>query len=231
MRNPPDALMLFAAGFGSRMAPLTADRPKPLIEVAGKPLIDHALDIAAEAGIDRTVVNTHYRADQIAAYLDGRSGVRIVHEPRILDTGGGLRHALPALGGGPVFTLNPDAVWRGANPLSELAACWDPTHMDALLLLVPRERALGHDGPGDFEIDARGHLTRGDSMIYTGAQIIATEGLNTISDEVFSLNLLWDSMLLDERIQGIVHDGGWCDVGRPENIVLAESMLSGPGDV
>ncbi len=231
MRNRPDTLMLFAAGFGTRMAPLTAGRPKPLIEVAGKPLIDHALDIATEAGIGRTVVNTHYLADQIAAHLAGRPAVQLSHEDPILDTGGGLRRALPALGGGPVFTLNSDAVWSGCNPLSELAAHWDPAHMDALLLLVPRARALGHDGPGDFAMDERGQLTRGGTMVYTGAQIIATDGLDTIPDEVFSLNLLWDSMLLDERIHGVVHDGGWCDVGRPGNIVLAESMLSGPGDV
>ncbi|MHC0052016.1 nucleotidyltransferase family protein [Actibacterium sp. D379-3] len=232
MQNRPTALMLFAAGLGTRMGTLTAARPKPLITVAGKPLIDHALDQVAGAGITRTVVNTHYHADQIAAHLTGRPGITLSHEtPDLLDTGGGLRQALPHLGQGPVFTMNTDAVWTGANPLSQLAAAWDDDRMDALLLLVPRDRAVGHTGPGDFLIEDRNHLTRGPGHVYTGAQIIRTEGLRTIPDTVFSLNLLWDAMLVDERIFGIVHRGGWCDVGRPESIKLAEDMLLGTADV
>ncbi|OZA00061.1 MAG: nucleotidyltransferase, partial [Rhodobacterales bacterium 17-64-5] len=130
----PFPLMLFAAGFGTRMGALTADRPKPLVMVAGRALIDHALDVAAGAGADRVVVNTHYRADQIAAHLAGR-GVKISPEDPILETGGGLRAALPLLGPGPVAILNSDAIWTGANPLTQLAAAWDGARMEALLLL------------------------------------------------------------------------------------------------
>lgn len=232
MQHDPDGLMLFAAGKGTRMGALTADRPKPLIEVSGRALIDHALDEIDTAGISRIVVNTHYCAEKVEAHLASRPDIMISREPsRLLDTGGGLRQALPHLGGGPVFTFNSDAVWSGKNPLRELSAAWDPSRMDALLLLVPRDRAIGHTGAGDFLMDARGHLTRGPGLVYTGAQIIRTEGLRTIPDEVFSLNLLWDSMLLDERVFGVVHQGGWCDVGQPEGIDLAEAMLSDTGDV
>jgi len=232
MRNHPDALMIFAAGLGTRMGALTAERPKPLIEVAGKPLVDHALDQAYAAGLRQIVVNTHYRAGQLEAYLEDYPDLAISHEtPELLDTGGGLRQALPMLGAGPVLTLNSDAVWTGDNPLRELAAAWEPTKMDALLLLVEREQAIGHTGPGDFLIGGEGHLTRGPSLIYTGAQIIRTEGLRTIPDTIFSLNLLWDTMLLDERVFGLVHRGGWCDVGQPEGIRLAETMLRGELDV
>jgi N-acetyl-alpha-D-muramate 1-phosphate uridylyltransferase len=232
MHDRPDALMLFAAGFGTRMGMLTAECPKPLIQVGGRPLIDHALAQAAGAGVRRVVVNTHYKAEQVKTHLEGRTDIAISDEqPEILDTGGGLRKALPLLGGGPVFTLNTDAVWTGANALAQLANAWDPARMDALLLLAPRERAVGHSGAGDFMLGEGGHLTRGPGLIYTGAQIIRTEGLKTVPEEAFSLNLLWDAMLLDERIFGVVHDGGWCDVGTPEGIPLAEAMLSEPGNV
>ena len=142
----PDALMLFAAGFGTRMGELTRSRPKPLVEVAGRPLLDHALDIARAAGFARIVANTHYLGEQVAAHLAG-SEVRISDESeRILETGGGLRKALPLLGPGPVFTLNTDAIWTGPNPLATLRAGWEPVRMGALLALVPVDRATGHSG-------------------------------------------------------------------------------------
>ncbi|MGC9370701.1 MAG: nucleotidyltransferase family protein [Paracoccaceae bacterium] len=232
MPDRPQALMLYAAGFGTRMGALTASRPKPLIELAGRPLIDHALALAENAGVGRTVVNTHYLAGQIEAHLEGRPGVRISHEaPEILDTGGGLRQALPLLGPGPVFTLNSDAAWTGPNPLRTLAAAWDPGVMDALLLLVPRGRARGHAGQGDFALQPDGRVARGRGYVYTGAQILRPEGLATIPDRVFSLNLLWDSMLTDQRVFGVVHPGGWCDVGSPEGLAEAEAMLAEAGDV
>lgn len=232
MRHRPDALMIFAAGLGTRMRPLTDICPKPLIEVCGKPLIDHALELAAGAGIGRIVVNTHHMAGQIEEHLRHRRGVFVSREePELLDTGGGLRQALPLLKSETVFTLNSDSVWSGANPLAELAAAWDPQEMDALLLLVPKERATGHKGPGDFLMAEDGRLTRGLSMVYTGAQIIKTEGLAETPERAFSLNLLWDAMLLDERVYGIEHRGGWCDVGQPESLALAENMLRGCADV
>lgn len=232
MRTTPDALMLFTAGLGTRMGALTADRPKPLIEVGGRALIDHALAQVDGAGIGQVVANLHYLPDQIEAHLSSRDGIRFSDETEtILDTGGGLRKALPLLGDGPVFTLNTDAVWTGANPLCELRAAWDPARMDGLMLLVPSDRATGHAGPGDFDRDADGRLSRGRRFVYTGAQIVATGGLAAIPDRIFSLNLLWDRMLADGRLFGLVHDGGWCDVGRPEAIPLAEALLRGAADV
>ncbi len=221
----PDSIMLFAAGFGTRMGALTADRPKPLIPVGGRALIDHALDIAAAHGPLRRVVNTHYRADQIAAHLADR-GVSLSREhPEILDTGGGLRAALPLLGPQPVFTLNTDAVWSGPNPLDLLAQAWDPARMDALLLCVSPEQALGRTGVGDFHL-SDGRLTRGGDLVYTGAQILRTDGLSDIPDPVFSLNLLWNGMQARGRLYGVTYPGRWCDVGHPEGIALAETLLT-----
>ena len=232
MRPVPPPLMLFAAGLGTRMGALTATRPKPLIEVAGKPLIDHALALADQAGITRIVTNTHYLPDQIEAHLAPR-GVAISREtPCILETGGGLKQALPLLGGNPVLTLNTDAVWTGENPITQLLAAWDSARMDGLLLLLPAKDATGHAGTGDFLMDASGRLSRAKGApgpVYLGAQIIRTDGLADIPDEVFSLNRRWDRMIADGRLHGVIHKGGWCDVGRPEGIVLAERMLAAAG--
>ncbi len=219
----PDAVMIFAAGFGTRMGALTADRPKPLIEVAGKPLIDHALDLAAD--VPRKVVNLHYRHEQLAAHLAGRDVALSLEWPQILETGGGLRKALPQLGPGPVFTLNSDAVWTGANPFDTLRAGWRDG-MGALLLLVRPEDACGYTRGGDFSIGADGRVTRGGPLIYTGAQIIRPEGLDGIEEEAFSLNRVWDAMLAQGRLYGTIHTGRWCDVGHPEGIAEAERMLN-----
>jgi MurNAc alpha-1-phosphate uridylyltransferase len=222
----PGAVMILAAGRGSRMGALTRDRPKPLIPVAGRPLIDHALDLTRAVMPLRRVVNVHYLAPQLRAHLAG-ADVAISDETDLLrETGGGLRHALPLLGDGPVLTLNSDAVWTGPNPLATLCAAWDGARMGALLLLVPREMALGHRGPGDFLAGPDGRLTRGAGDVYSGAQIIATEALAARSEEVFSLNPVWDDLIARGRLFGIRHRGGWCDVGRPESIPLAESLLA-----
>ena len=230
----PFPLMVFAAGFGTRMGALTADRPKPLIPVAGKALIDHALDLAEAAGVGPIVVNTHYLGDQIAHHLATRPITMSPEEGSILETGGGLRKALPHLGSGPVMTLNSDAVWTGQNPLEQLANRWDEARMDALLLLLPAEKALGHSGAGDFLIDPQGHITRAKGLpgaVYLGAQILRTDALHAIDHSSFSLNLLWDQMIADGRAFGLVHQGGWCDVGRPEGIAQAEAMLRGVSNV
>lgn len=225
MRPTPDALMLFAAGFGTRMGVLTAARPKPLIPVAGRALIDHALELARDAGVTRVVANTHYLGEQIAAHLAGRN-VNVSPEPnRILETGGGLRQALPLLGPGPVFTLNTDAVWTGPNVITTLRESWNAGQMAALLALVPPDRALGHAGVGDFTLHVDGRISRGPGYVYTGAQILNPAGIETFPQEVFSINLLWDRLISEGRAFGVVHSGGWCDVGRPESIDLAEAML------
>ena len=232
MRQPPHALMLFAAGLGTRMGALTAARPKPLIPVAGRALIDHALDIAQGAGVGRVVVNVHYKADQIMRHLTGLNLVISDETDRLLDTGGGLRAALPRLGPWPVWTLNADAVWTGENPLTRLAGAWDPVRMDALLLLLPVAQAAPPSGRSDFLLAADGRIARARGaagMVYLGAQIIATGGLADVADAVFSLNRLWDGMIAQGRAYGLVHHGGWCDVGHPEGIAKAEAMLASDG--
>lgn len=226
MRSFP--LMVFAAGKGTRMGALTAARPKPLIPVAGKALIDHALDLAAAAGAAPVVVNTHYLGDQIVAHLAGRP-IATSPEDVLLETGGGLRQALPLLGASPVMTLNSDAVWTGANPLQQLAARWDGARMDALLLLAHPAEARGHTGQGDFLLDGEGRLKRANGapgLVYLGAQILRTDRLDEIAEQVFSLNLLWDQLIAAGRVYGLVHQGGWCDVGRPEGIAEAEALLA-----
>ncbi|GHD98286.1 nucleotidyltransferase [Allgaiera indica] len=223
--------MLFAAGRGTRMGTLTRTRPKPMINVAGRTLLDHALALVDAAGADRIVVNTHYLGDQIRDHLRGRPDIRLSPEPKLLETGGGLRAALPLLGAGPVITLNTDAVWTGSNPISQLRAAWDPARMDALLLLIDPTRAHGHTGGGDFLIGPQGGLTRGPGLIYSGLQITRTEGLKTIDEDVFSMNVLWDRMLRDGRLFGQIHDGSWGDVGRPEGIATAEALLRKPRHV
>lgn len=227
MRDLPQSLMLFAAGMGTRMRPLTERLPKPLIEVAGRPLVDHALALADEAGIGQIAVNIHHLPDLMRGHFAQRPDILIADETAaLLETGGGLRAALPLLGSGPVFTLNTDAVWTGPNPLARLRAAWRPGRMDALLLLVPRDRASGHTGAGDFLADAEGRLRRGPGAVYTGAQIITTGRLAAVGETAFSIGRIWDEMIADGRLFGILHDGGWCDVGRPEAIAVAESLLA-----
>lgn len=226
MINTPQAAMLFAAGFGTRMGELTKDRPKPLIEVAGRPLIDHALDLVDAMRPLRVVANLHYRADQLAEYLSPKDVLLSREEPRILETGGGLRAALPLLGPGPVFTLNSDAIWAGPNALQMLRNHWDPDKMDALLMCIPSARTIGHSGTGDFRQDDSGRIIRGGDLIYGGAQVLKTDGLYDIAEDVFSLNLLWDRMMNARRLYALVYPGHWCDVGRPEGIALAEGLIA-----
>ena len=218
--------MMFAAGFGTRMKHLTQDQPKPMIPVSGKPLVDHALGFAQSAGCAPIVANLHYKPDVLRDHLTPK-GVRCITEtPDILETGGGLRNALPQLGTGPVITMNTDAIWAGPNPIELLNDAWDPTDMDALLMLVPLNRAVGHAGTGDFKTDTAGRLTRGPGAVYGGIQIIKTEGLAVIKERAFSLNLLWDVMLKQGRMFGLQYPGTWCDVGHPEGIKMAEDMLA-----
>lgn len=232
----PEALMIFAAGFGTRMGDLTADRPKPLIEAVGKPLIDHALDVAFGANAGPIVVNLHYRGDQLARHLEGR-GVHLSWErDEILETGGGLRQALPLLGSDPVLTLNSDAVWTGANPLKELRGGWTNGSMDALLLLAPASEAKGHFGPPDFTMEQSGRIapyagSGGPGYIYLGAQIIRTDRLHAIPERAFSMWRLWTPMIEAGKAFGLVHHGGWCDVGSPAGLHEAERLLGKSQDV
>jgi N-acetyl-alpha-D-muramate 1-phosphate uridylyltransferase len=228
----PDAVMLFAAGLGTRMAPLTDHLPKPLIAVGGLPLIDHALAEVDGAGVGRVVVNLHYKAGMIRAHLEGRPEVLFSDETdELLETGGGLKAALPLLGSEPLYTMNTDAVWSGGNPLTELAEAWDPVRMDACLLLVHRDDAVGHQGPGDFDLMDDGRIRRGGPYIYTGVQITTTAHVAAMPERKFSLNRVWDQMAVEGRLFGTQHLDGFCDVGRPDAIALAEAHMAQMGHV
>ena len=227
----PEMAMVLAAGFGTRMGVLTRDRPKPLLPVAGKALIDHALDACAAAGVRRAVVNLHYRGDQIRTALAARREPEIVfsEEAEILETGGGVRHALPLLGEAPFYTLNADAIYVGAPPLPPLAAAWSD-EMTALLHLVPREDAIAHAGRGDFFLDESGRLSRRGAAesapyVYTGAQIIRPEAFAAAPEGAFSTNIIWDELIAAGRAFGAVHRGAWIDVGAPEGLALADKAL------
>ena len=224
----PD-VMILAAGFGTRMGALTADRPKPLIEVAGRALLDHAIAAARDGG-GRIAVNAHYRAEQIAAHLAGMPDIHLsVEAPDILDSGGGVKRALPHLAGSPIATLNADAVWTGPGPLNTLVAAWDGARMGALMLLVPRGRAVGRTGGGDVAMDAQGRLTWDRSaagLVHTGAQLIDPALIAARPETAFSLLDIWQEQMEQGRLFGVIHPGRWADVGQPEGIALAEGMLA-----
>ena len=174
------------------------------------------------------MINLHYRADQLIDHLRGRT-VSFSHEQgQILETGGGLKAALPLLGPGPVMTLNSDAVWTGQNPLTQLAAAWNGAQMDALLLLLPVADATGHGPKADFHHARDGRISRGrgdEGHVYLGAGMINPACLDDMTQTAFSLNRAWDRIIGDGRGYGVVHQGGWCDVGTPEGIAVAEALL------
>ncbi|NNU79213.1 nucleotidyltransferase family protein [Halovulum dunhuangense] len=229
----PDTVMIFAAGRGTRMRTLTQDRPKPMIPVAGRPLIEHALDMAVAAGLRRAVVNTHYLPAPLEAHLsrETRLSITLSPETELLETGGGLKRAAPLLGLGPVFTMNADVVWQGPDPFGALVSGGVPGPGGARLLLVPRANAVGHPGAGDFALDQSGRpVRRGDApeapFVYTGLQLIDPAAALAVPEPVFSLNRLWDAMLAQGRLRATVWTGRWCDVGQPGSIPLAEAMLA-----
>jgi len=226
----PRTAMVFAAGFGTRMGDLTKDRPKPLVEVDGQPLINHAIHFLRQGGIERIVVNTHYHAEMLEAHLNLEPDVTTLREePDILETGGGLRNAMPQLGSDPVFTLNSDIIWPGANPIDELVAAWEPEKMDALLLLLPIANAIGFKGGGDFALstDQKIKRVKDAPFLYSGLQIIKTNGLSHYSESSFSLTRVWDDMIVGGKAFGLVYDGPWVDVGNPAGVELAERALRG----
>lgn len=221
--------MMFAAGLGTRMLDLTKDQPKPLIKVAGKALVDHALDLTRGAGLNKVVANLHYKPQKLQYHLEVQGVQTLIESPEILETGGGLRNALPMLGEGPVFTLNTDAIWAGPNPLRLLAKAWNPDSMDALMICIPVAQTIGYAGNGDFSMDAEGRLSRGPGVVYGGIQIIKTDRLSEIKESKFSLNLLWNLLQHEGRLFGLNYPGKWCDVGHPQGITLAENMLENAG--
>jgi MurNAc alpha-1-phosphate uridylyltransferase len=233
----PATAMVMAAGLGKRMRPLTATRPKPLIEVAGRSLIDHVLDRLKAAGVTKAVVNVHYLAASLEAHLRNRvQGIDIaISDERqlLLETGGGMTRALPLIDADPFLVVNADNFWIDGpvDTLRLLASSWDEARMDALLLVVPHARANCHHGRGDFHMNAAGALKRRKPhgvapFVYTGIQMLSKrlfEG--EIPDGPFSTNILWDRAIAAGRCFGAVHQGLWFDIGRPENIARTEAIL------
>lgn len=232
----PHTAMIMAAGLGKRMRPLTATRPKPLIEVNGKALLDHVLEKLRLAGVKKVVVNVHYLADALEAHLMSRDhGVEVVisdERDLLLETGGGLVRAAPLIDSDPFLALNSDNLWIDgpADTLKLLASHWDDSKMDALLLLVPQARALNHRGMGDFHMDSTGRIRRREKshvapFVFTGIQIVSKRLLRDAPDGPFSTNILWDRAIEEGRCFGAVHQGLWFDVGTPQSIQLTETAL------
>jgi N-acetyl-alpha-D-muramate 1-phosphate uridylyltransferase len=233
----PKTAMVMAAGIGSRMRPLTATRPKPLITVAGKTLLDHTLDRLKAAGVARAVVNVHYFADALEAYMAAHvRGLDIIvsdERAQLLETGGGLIKAKDLIPDDPFLCVNSDNIWVDGptDALNHLAARWDDDEMDALLLVIPHARANNHGGRGDFHLDPGGRLSRRKPgrvapFVYTGIQMLSKRLLVDAPDGPFSTNLFWDRAMAAGRCFGLVHQGLWFDVGTPQAIPRTEAMLA-----
>lgn len=233
----PGTAMVMAAGLGTRMLPLTKDRPKPLVEVAGQTLLDHVLDQLRAAGVGRIVVNVHYLADQVEAHLAKHAAdfdVRISDERALLrDTGGGLVQAKDLIADDPFYCINADNWWTdaGENALLRLAEAWDDARMDVLMLLVPTSRAGNTQGTGDFDLDADGRISREGPKrprpyVWTGIQLLAKRVIADPPEAVFSTNVFWDRAIAQGRCFGLVHHGDWFDVGYPAAIAMTEAALA-----
>ena len=233
----PQTAMVLAAGLGKRMRPLTATRPKPLVEVAGRTLLDRALDRVERAGIGTAVVNVHYFADQIEAAVAARPGsldIRVSDErAQLLETGGGVVKALPLIDADPFFVINADNMWidGSADTLRLMAQRWDADAMDALLLMVPLARAAGYDGRGDFHLDPFGVVTPRDEcriapFVFSGIQLISKQLFDGEPAEPFSMWRAWNKALATGRLFGKVHQGQWFHVGTPASIGETEALLA-----
>jgi MurNAc alpha-1-phosphate uridylyltransferase len=227
--------MVMAAGLGTRMRPLTDNMPKPLVPVAGKPLIDYVLDKLAHAGVTTAVVNVHYFADQIEQHLAGRTSPRIVisdERPRLLGTGGGVVNALPQLGGAPFFHVNSDTLWIDgvASNLNRLAATFDPAKMDALLLLAATANSIGYSGRGDYAMTPDGALRRRAErevvpFVFAGVAILSPALFKDAPASDFSLTSLFDRASEEGRLAGLRLDGLWMHVGTPDAVTAAETAI------
>ena len=235
MSAMPKAAMVLAAGLGTRMKGLIADKPKALVEVLGKPLIDYAIEKFALAGIKKLVVNVHHQANALEAHLKKRRGVEIVisdERAKLLETGGGIKKALPLLGPSPFFAHNSDSLWvEGyASTLERMAARFDEREMDALLLLAPFNRAVGYEGAGDFDMAADGTLKRRAeqrvaAFAFTGLQLLQPRAFAGAPEGAFSMNAVWDRAAEAGKLYGIRLDGTWLHVGTPEGLREAEAAL------
>ena len=232
--------IVLAAGFGERMRPLTLRMPKPLVPLAGRPLLDHVLDRLAAAGVTTAVVNVHYLPEQLEAHLASRNGKppeTLVSDERgvLLDTGGGAKKALPLLGRGPFFIHNADSVWsEGATPaLTRMLRKWNPATMDCLLLLAPTATSIGYAAKGDFSMAPDGRLARrGNEVVpfaFAGVSLCDERLFKDAPEGRFSLNLLWDRALAKGKLYGVRLDGRWMHVGTPDALAEAETLFEREG--
>lgn len=230
--------MIMGAGLGSRMRPLTNDRPKPMVTVAGRTLIDHSIDRLVAAGVTRIVVNVHYKADMLRAHLNKRRDVEIAYSDetaQLLDTGGGVVKAMPLFDGEPFFVLNSDSLWveNSSSALTAMQRQWDDTRMDGLLLLAQMKTAMGYDGGGDFVLEQDGGIARAKGRTetpyaYPGVQIVHPRLFDGAPDGAFSTNIMWDRAIAAHRLFGTILDGVWIHVGTPEARDEAEQYLAAP---
>lgn len=231
-----DAAMVMAAGLGKRMRPLTSTRPKPMVKVAGKPLIDHALDKLADTGVARAVVNVHYLPDSLEAHVLARAVPQCaISDERalLLETGGGMVKAQGLLPD-PFFCLNSDNLWLDGpqDCFHQLSDLWDPEMMDALLLMVPHPGARNYRGRGDFHLDPLGKVSRRKPArvapyIYTGIQLVARRLLRDAPEGPFSTNVLWNRAIEEGRLYGTTFTGQWFEVGEPSAVAATEAVLNG----
>jgi MurNAc alpha-1-phosphate uridylyltransferase len=233
--------MVLAAGYGERMRPLTLRMPKPLVPLAGRALVDHVLDRLAGAGVKTAIVNVHYLPELLEAHLAARKGKPpdiLVSDERgvLLDTGGGVKKALPLLGSGPFFIHNADSVWsEGPTPaLLRMLRLWNPAAMDCLLLLAPVATSIGYNAKGDFAMSPDGRLTRRKKaepvpFAFAGVSLCDERLFKTAPEGTFSLNLLWDRALAKGRLYGMRLDGRWMHVGTPEALAEAETSFEREG--
>jgi MurNAc alpha-1-phosphate uridylyltransferase len=232
------AAMIMGAGLGTRMRPLTDDRPKPLVLVGGKTLIDHSIDRLVAAGVTRIVVNLHYKAEMLRAHLAQRRDAQIIFSDetdKLLDTGGGVVKAMPHFAGAPFFVINSDSIWvEGKNPvLPAMLAAWDKHSMDGLLLLADMKTAMGYEGTGDFALTANDHVVRARNhaaphYAYPGVQIVHPRLFQGAPPGAFSTNLMWDRAIAAGTLFGTLMDGVWIHVGTPEARDEAEAYLRAP---
>lgn len=214
-----DTAMIFAAGFGTRMQELTVDTPKPMLKLGGVPMIDHTIRHLKSAGVDRLFANTHYLPDALEAHL-AKMGVITLREDTILETGGGLKAAIPELDRNYVITMNPDVFWVGPNPVPGLLEGWN-SEMSGLLMLTPSSKGA----VDDFSLE-HGEIARKGPFRYTGLQILRTDLLAEISETVFSLNTYWDFLLEQHTLHGLVYEGTWADIGTAEGFARANRQLT-----
>jgi N-acetyl-alpha-D-muramate 1-phosphate uridylyltransferase len=231
----PKTAMVFAAGLGTRMRPITETLPKPLVQVHGRTLIDYCLDRLAESGVERAIVNVHWLADQIEAHLANRQAPKVIisdERAELLDQGGGIKRALPLIGGEPFLICNTDAFWIEGprSNIARLARSFDAETMDILLLVAGGAGAVGVDWPGDFVMTHEGQLQPREPrhvapFVYTGVGIIKPQLFAGETAEVFRLSPFFHAAAAKGRLYGVRLDGLWVHVGRPESIAEAEAAI------